>query len=92
MSNVSLETVIRRVTEQVVQELAKQGIQTVSPDFRVKTERVDMRGYKTPVLLEKHVLKLHALTGIVVVPRGTVVSPKAREELRNRNILLRMEE
>ncbi len=155
---VSLEIVIRRVTEEVVRELARQGIRIdadgscertrterggvsplspdntarnsaagvaglsseasgrterggvspLSPDNTARnnatgvaglsseasgrTERVDMTGYRTPVLLERHISRLHALTGVVAVPKGTVISPKAREELKDRNILLYMEE
>jgi hypothetical protein len=93
---VSLETIIRRVTERVVHELEKEGIKTVpsgklQPDPGTRIERVEMCGFKTPVLLERHVLRLHALTRIVAVPAGTVVSPKAREALRDRNILLQTE-
>jgi hypothetical protein len=122
-TEVSLEAVIRRVTEEVVRELARQGVKTgadgscgrtrterggVSPlspghtapnnaagassEAEGRTERIDMTGYKTPVLLERHVNRLHALTRVVAVPKGTVVSLKAREELKDRNIILHMEE
>lgn len=98
MQTVSLETVILRVVEQVVRELKNQGIQIVPPNSGAAPdgnssgiERVDMTGYKTPVLTERHVLALREQTGTVVVPKGTVVSPKARERLRDRNIALRVE-
>lgn len=98
MQTVSLETVILRVVEQVVRELKNQGIQIVlkegkaTPDGNPSgIERVDMSGYKSPILTERHVLALRGQTGTVIVPKGTVVSPKAREWLRDRNIALQLE-
>ncbi len=96
---IPLETVIRLVTERVMAELLTQGVRIESGvQPRVisgepgtappRSERVDMSAYRTPVLTERHVLRLHALTTAVIVPRGTVVSPKAKELLRDRNINL----
>jgi len=103
----SLETIIGEVTERVIRELKNQGIQIVSAtgsdDARkteaaaysgngtVRSERADMTGYRTPVLTERHVKRLHELTGAVIVPRGTVVSPKAKELLKDKNIQLCIE-
>jgi hypothetical protein len=99
----SVEAIVRRVTELVIREL-REGMQislpgdTSNPRNRTcggdsgppadRTERVDMSGYKTPVLTERHVRGLRPLTVAVSVPAGTVVSPKARELLRDRNIQL----
>ena len=101
---VPLETVIRLVTERVMAELLTQGVRiefgagSSGAQPRVifgepgtappRSERVDMSAYKTPVLTERHILRLHALTTAVIVPRGTVVSPKAKELLRDRKIKL----
>jgi hypothetical protein len=107
MKEVSVEAIIRQVTERVIRELADRGFQIMpepgpaganapqitagSGKTPVRTERPDMTGYRTPVLTERHVRKLHELTGIVIVPRGTVVSPWAVELLRDKNIQLCIE-
>lgn len=107
MREISLETIVERVTEAVIRELKNQGLRVVSPgssgpaagnpetnggertaDPRTRIERVDMSSYKTPVLTERHIRGLHPLTGIVAVPRGTKVSPKAKELMNGRNLVL----
>jgi hypothetical protein len=93
---VPLETIVLRVVEEVVRELKKQGVQVTtvgssSAQSRTRVERVDLSGYKTPVLTERHINQLHESTGIVVVPTGTILSPKAKELLRDRKIALRSE-
>jgi hypothetical protein len=57
----------------------------------IHVERMDMSEYRTPVLTERHVRGLQASTTAVIVPPGTVVSPQARESLRDRNIQLVIE-
>jgi hypothetical protein len=102
-----IREVTERVTQRVIRELADQGIQIVSAagsdDARkteaaacsgngtVRSERADMTGYRTPVLTERHVRRLHEFTGAVIVPLGTVVSPKAKELLKDKNIQLCIE-
>jgi len=104
---IPLETVILRIVEEVLRELKKQGIRVVTagtasgpPDqagpksgtnSRIRIERADMLGYRTPVLTERGVRRLHELTGTVIVPKGTIVSPKATELLRDRQIRLQTE-
>jgi hypothetical protein len=106
LESIDLETIVRRVAEQVIRELKNQGIRIVSsgPAGRPSGSsgsgnagdgppvlRPDLSGYKTPVLLERHLLKLAEPVGVLVVPRGTVISPRAKERLRDRNIQVRFE-
>ncbi len=100
---VSLEKIIKLVSTGVVRELHKQGVQVVSGNaeiipadssasgMSVKTEKIDMSSYKTPVLTEQHLSRLHELTGTVVVPRGTVITPKAREAIKAKKLYIRFE-
>jgi len=98
---VSLETLIQSVVRELVAELKRQGVEiidgpagrdaTVGPSPARRTECPDLSGYKTPVLTEAHVQRLSVLTGAVQVPRGTVVTPKAREILKAKRILLQFE-
>lgn len=56
-----------------------------------RTERVDMSKYKTPILTERHVGRVHELTGKIIIPRGTIVTPKARETAKRKQIFIEIE-
>lgn len=97
--DVSLEKLIQLVTAEVVKELGKQGVRIVSGSFsadshnsgsslRTKVERIDMKKYRTPILTEKQIRNLHELTGEVIVPPGTVMTPKAKELVRERRLVI----
>jgi ethanolamine utilization cobalamin adenosyltransferase len=47
-----------------------------------------MKKYRTPVLTEDHIRRLHELTGEIIIPRGTVITPKARELVRKNQIII----
>ena len=56
-----------------------------------RTERIDMSKYKTPVLTERHIHRLHELTGKIIIPSGTLITPKARETAKRKQILFETE-
>jgi hypothetical protein len=58
--------------------------------FRGKVEHINMDLYKTPILTENRINRLHELTGEVVVPPGTVITPKAKDALRAKRISLKI--
>ncbi|MBN2007851.1 hypothetical protein JW960_00740 [candidate division KSB1 bacterium] len=99
MNEVSLDKIVQLVVQEVVAELTRRGVKIVqggksagivtsSGDIRTKVERIDMSGYRTPILTEHHIRKLHELTGEIVVPAGTIVTPKAQEMIRARGLTL----
>jgi hypothetical protein len=99
---ISLQKLIELVTAEVVKEIKKQGVQVVDAsgnnvsntqmhNYQTKTERIDMSKYKSPVLTENHIKKLHELTGNLIVPQGTIITPKAKELLKERNLTLQIE-
>lgn len=59
--------------------------------IRSKTERIDMSKYRTPVLTERHMDKLHVLTGKIIVPTGTIITPKARETAKRKQIIIEVQ-
>ena len=69
--------------------LSAGGLQPVG--FRTKTEKIDMKAYRSPVLTENHVNRLHELTGEIVIPRKTILTPKARIALKSKNIVVSYE-
>jgi len=94
---ISIEKLVSLVTAEVMKELAKQGVKvTVSPEkisqsgpvvgLRNKCQRIDMSKYKTPILTENHIRKLHELTGQVRIPSGTIITPKAKELIKEKQI------
>ncbi len=94
---ITLEKLINLVTAEVVKQLKKQGVQVVSASgesvhfnpeqaLRSKSEEIDMSKYKTPVLTENHIRRLHELTGEVIVPKGTVVTPRAKELIKQKQL------
>ncbi len=96
---IDLEKLINLVTAEVIKELKKQGVQAVvssekhaqnfqMSSLRTKSEEIDMSKYKTPILTENHMRKLHDLTGEVVIPKGTIITPKAKEIIKEKKIAI----
>jgi hypothetical protein len=93
---ITLEELILKITREVIRELGRQNISVTigeqsvqsshQPGLISHTETIDMSKYKTPVLTENHIQKLHELTGEVIIPKGTVITPKARELVRHKNL------
>lgn len=95
--NISLDKLIQMITANVVKELKKQGVGIVSGNgingkedphsgLRNKTEKIDMSKYKSPVLTENQIRRLHELTGEIIIPRDTVITPKAGELIKEKQI------
>lgn len=99
---IDLETLIQKITRQVISELENRGVHiTASPiqnesgcdrrDSEARAEKPDLSAYRTPVLTERHILRLQPETCRIIVPAGTVISPRAREMLKEKNIRLQTE-
>jgi hypothetical protein len=99
---ITLEKLISLVTVEVVKELKKQGIQVISSldndglgistdSLRTKSEKIDMSKYRTPVLTEIHIRRLHQLTGEVIIPKNTIITPKAKEIIKEKRLIITRE-
>jgi hypothetical protein len=97
INELSLETVVKAVTREVLRELAKQGetrapktcsCHRATPSAAAGSERLDMGAYKTPIVTENSVRRLHELTSSIVVPAATRITPRAKELLREKNITI----
>ncbi len=105
MPEVSLDKIVQLVVQEVVDELTRRGVTIVTTgrttaigtdeaaqvSLRTKVERIDMSGYRTPILTEAHIQRLHELTGEIIIPEGTIMTPKAREAVRARRVTIRFE-
>jgi hypothetical protein len=100
---ITLEKLINLVTAEVVKELKKQGIQIISSSdnnglritgnsLRTKSEKIDMSRYRTPVLTEIHIRRLHELTGEVIIPSNTIITPKAKEIIKEKKLIITREQ
>jgi len=59
--------------------------------FKTKSEKIDLSNFRSPVLTENHIKRLHQLTAEIIIPRKTVITPKAREAIKRQNISIRFE-
>jgi hypothetical protein len=84
----ALESIVHRVTQEVWQELARKGITIPATPASLPdgTVRIDMSRYRTPLLTERAIAGLHPRSNNVAVPKGTIVTPRAKELLREKNI------
>jgi hypothetical protein len=96
---ISVEKLVSLVTLEVMKELRKQGVQIITgaecdschnlnSGIKTKCEKIDMDKYRTPILTENHIKRLHVLTGEVIVPKGTVITPKAKELIKEKGITI----
>ncbi len=107
MQEISIEKIVNLVVKEVVQELMKQGVKVVSTGgsmvpanfsvlsvdagLKTKSEKIDMSKYKSAVLTENHIDRLHELTGEVIIPKGTIITPKAKQKIRDKQIAVTIE-
>lgn len=92
---ISFEELIRIVTEEVVKELAKNGI-TVDESginssqkvLQPKSLEIDMSEFKTPVLTENSFWDIDTAVKELIVPANTVITPGAAREIKIREIVI----
>ena len=95
-----MEELVNKVVAAVLAELSRRGvrvdfgppqsrnIKAVSPSD-VSVHVIDMSGFRSPVLLERHLISLAPEIREIGVPPGTVITPGAREILRRKNLILK---
>ena len=91
---ITIEYLITRIVQEVIKELKDKNISVTfsnsaenkTSSHSAKTETIDMSKYKTPVLTENHIQRLHALTGEIIIPEGTIITPKAKELIQEKQL------
>lgn len=100
MATVQLNQLIEMIAREVVSELKRQGVKVVGGQgvtqskeniLVAKSETIDMSKFKSPVLTAAQLNRLHPLTGEVVVPKGTIITPKAKQVIHTKQLQLRFE-
>ena len=95
--NIKFEKLIEIITAEVIAELAKLGIeidystagekkQCTSVSRKKLCEIIDLKSYKTPVLTENHIESLSPDIIEIEVPKGTIITPGARDLIKKRNL------
>jgi hypothetical protein len=95
-----MEELVNKVVAAVLAELSRRGVKvdfglphksntkTAAPPSSA-VHVVDMSGFRSPVLLERHLISLASEVREIGVPAGTVITPGAREILRRKNLILK---
>jgi hypothetical protein len=98
--NLSIEELVNRVVAEVLAELSRRGVKvdfglphntpvkTASPP-NTSVHTIDMSGFRSPVLLESHLLSLPPEVKEIAIPAGTVMTPGARDIVRKKNLILK---
>ena len=108
MEEVSIDTIVSMVVRELLKELERNNVRVVYSDsakeshdpaggiqyggLKTKKVKIDMSAYRSPVLTENHINRLHELTGEIIIPESTIITPKARRALRLKKITLRYEQ
>jgi hypothetical protein len=94
-----MEQLVEIVVREVAAELQRRGIviETASgadakpviaqPNAR-RSATIDLAGYATPVLTERHVLALDASVEELMLPRGTIITPGAKDVIKRRGLVV----
>lgn len=99
--NLSIEELVNRVVVEVLAELSRRGVKvdfgspqdapfTTSSPRNSSVHVVDMSGFRSPVLLESHLLLLAPEVKEIAVPAGTVITPGARDIVKKKNLILKI--
>jgi hypothetical protein len=95
---INIETLIEIIVKEVIAELSKigvnvdfsKGIQT--GDFsnygNQKKHKIDMSAYKTPLLTEYALESIGQDVNEIIIPKGTVFTPGARDIIKKRNFII----
>ena len=99
--NQSIEELVNKVVAEVLAELSRRGAKvdfgppqknptkTASPP-NGSVHVVDMSGFRSPVLLESHLLSLAPEVKEIAIPAGTVITPGARDVIRKKSLILKI--
>jgi hypothetical protein len=91
---IKLESLIEIIVREVLKQLHENGTEVDISSFNsitnkninviVKSRIIDMSGFKTPVLLEKHIAELKEEE--ITIPAGTVITPAAGYLIKKKKI------
>lgn len=97
---VSIDQLVAMIVREVVAELTRRGVTVTgasaltvpapalsgTPAATGPTAEPDLSSYRTPVLTEGHLARLAPGVATILVPRATVLTPGARELIRQKKL------
>jgi hypothetical protein len=95
-----MEELVNKVVAAVMAELSKRGVKvdvgppqksTFTPvaSSNPSVHVIDMSEFRSPVLLERHLLSLAPEVKEIAVPAGSVITPGARDLLRRKKLMVK---
>jgi hypothetical protein len=95
---INIETLIEIIVKEVIVEFSKIGVEieyskeTKRSDFlKVENQKkieIDMSSYKTPILTEYTLESVSQDVNEIIIPKGTVFTPGARDVIKKRNFII----
>jgi hypothetical protein len=89
---INIENLIEIIVKEVITELARIGVKVNSSEsikdlnnLKIEKQEIDMSNYKTPILTENMLESIEENVREIIVPKGTVMTPGARELLKKKN-------
>ncbi len=97
---IEIEKLIEIIVKEVISELSKLNFIDLTPGIKnstcscksankkVQPKLIDMSNYKTPILTENHLLTLDPTISEIIVPKGTIITPGARDIIKRQKLVL----
>ena len=96
---ISLEDIVAMVVKEVIAELKRNDVEIVTGNSsstknnislpKEKTQhKMDFSKFKTPLVTEEQIRNLSSNIKEIIVPKGTLLTPNARDLIRKRNLTL----
>jgi hypothetical protein len=98
---IDINKLIEIIIKEVVAELSKRGIEIENANlssniqFSLKSSQrkgqsliINMNEYKTPVLTESKLESIDPGITEIVIPKGTVITPGAKDIIKRRNLII----
>jgi len=95
---INIENLVEIIVKEVIAELSKIGVELdFSKEMKIvdssnhrnrKKQEIDMSGYKTPILTEFTLESISQDINEIIIPKGTVFTPGARDIVKKRNFTI----
>jgi hypothetical protein len=96
---IDIQKLVEMITTEIITQLAKIGVEIENTSegekridsvelFNNKFKVIDMNSYMSPVLTENQLLILNPEIEEVIIPTGTVITPGAKDIIRQKKIKL----
>ena len=95
---INIDCLIEIIVKEVIEELSRIGVdiefsnkekqKRFNENTNMQKQKIDMSGYKTPVLTENILELINKDVNEIIIPKGTVFTPGARDIIKKRNFII----